>query len=339
MGIHGNATCVIRHEESVGWLVGEENKGLSLMFVMMNEARIGVGLQGVAQAEAAYQAAATFAKERLQGRSLTGPKNPDGPADPIIVHPDVRRMLMDSRALIEGGRAFLFWTALQGDLAHASPDEAVRQKAGDYMALMTPVVKGFLTDKGLQICSNAVQVHGGSGFTEHFPVSQYMRDVRIALIYEGTNGVQALDLVGRKLAAQGGRAVMSFFAEIDAFVEANGDDKDLKPFLDGLAKAKGELQDATMWLMQNGLMNPDNAGAASTDYMHLFGLTALAYMWAQIAKTVQAKIAGGESDPFYANKLVVGRYYVERILPETGGHLAKLKTGSELMMALPAEAF
>ena len=339
MGIHGNATCVIRHEESVGWLVGEENKGLSLMFVMMNEARIGVGLQGVAQAEAAYQAAATFAKERLQGRSLTGPKNPDGPADPIIVHPDVRRMLMDSKALIEGGRAFLFWTALQGDLAHASPDEAVRQKAGDYMALMTPVVKGFLTDKGLQICSNAVQVHGGSGFTEHFPVSQYMRDVRIALIYEGTNGVQALDLVGRKLAAQGGRAVMSFFADIDAFVEANGGDKDLKPFTEGLAKAKGELQDATMWLMQNGLMNPDNAGAASTDYMHLFGLTALAYMWAQIAKTVQAKIAGGESDPFYANKLVVGRYYVERILPETGGHLAKLKTGSELMMALPAEAF
>ena len=339
MGIHGNATCVIRHEESVGWLVGEENKGLSLMFVMMNEARIGVGLQGVAQAEAAYQAAATFAKERLQGRSLTGPKNPDGPADPIIVHPDVRRMLMDSKALIEGGRAFLFWTALQGDLAHASPDEAVRQKAGDYMALMTPVVKGFLTDKGLQVCSNAVQVHGGSGFTEHFPVSQYMRDVRIALIYEGTNGVQALDLVGRKLAAQGGRAVMSFFADIDAFVEANGGDKDLKPFTEGLAKAKGELQDATMWLMQNGLMNPDNAGAASTDYMHLFGLTALAYMWAQIAKTVQGKIAAGETDPFYANKLVVGRYYVERILPETAAHLAKLKTGAELMMALPAEAF
>ncbi len=339
MGIHGNATCVMQYEDAKGWLIGEENSGLKLMFVMMNEARLGVGLQGVAQAEAAYQAAVSFAKDRLQGRSLTGPKNPDGPADPIIVHPDVRRMLMDSKALIEGGRAFLFWTALQGDLAHASPDEAVRQKAGDYMALMTPVVKGFLTDKGLQICSNAVQVHGGSGFTEHFPVSQYMRDVRIALIYEGTNGVQALDLVGRKLAAQGGRAVMSFFAEIDAFIEANGDDKDLKPFLDGLAKAKGELQDATMWLMQNGLMNPDNAGAASTDYMHLFGLTALAYMWAQIAKTVQAKIAGGESDPFYANKLVVGRYYVERILPETGGHLAKLKTGSELMMALPAEAF
>ncbi len=339
MGIHGNATCVIRHEESVGWLVGEENKGLSLMFVMMNEARIGVGLQGVAQAEAAYQAAATFAKERLQGRSLTGPKNPDGPADPIIVHPDVRRMLMDSRALIEGGRAFLFWTALQGDLAHAHPDEAVRQKGADYMALMTPVVKGYLTDKGLQVCSNAVQVHGGSGFTEHFPVSQYMRDVRIALIYEGTNGVQALDLVGRKLAAQGGRAVMSFFAEIDAFVEANGADADLKPFVEGLADAKGKLQEATMWLMQNGLMNPDNAGAASTDYMHLFGLTALAYMWALIAQAANAKIAAGDTDPFYASKLVVGRYFVERLLPDTGAHLAKLKTGSELMMALPAEAF
>ncbi len=339
MGIHGNATCVIRHEESTGWLVGTENQGLRLMFVMMNEARIGVGMQGLAQAEAAYQAAATFAKERLQGRSLTGPKNPDGPADPIIVHPDVRRMLMDSRAIIEGGRAFLFWTALHGDLAHASPDEAVRQKASDYMALMTPVVKGYLTAKGLDVCSDAVQVHGGSGFTEHFPVSQYMRDVRIALIYEGTNGVQALDLVGRKLAADGGRAVMSFFAEIDAFVEANQADEDLKPFTEGLAEAKAKLQDATMWLMQNGLMNPDNAGAASTDYMHLFGLTALSYMWALIAKAANGKIAAGDSDPFYANKLVIGRYFIQRILPEAGGHLAKLKAGSELMMALPAEAF
>jgi len=339
MGIHGNATCVIRHEESIGWLVGEENKGLSLMFVMMNEARIGVGLQGLAQAEAAYQAAASFAKERLQGRSLTGPKNPDGPADPIIVHPDVRRMLMDSRAIIEGGRAFLFWTALQGDLSHASPDEAVRQKGGDYMALMTPVVKAFLTDKGLDVCSNAVQVHGGSGYTEHFPVSQYLRDVRIALIYEGTNGVQALDLVGRKLAADGGRAVMTFFAEVDAFVKANGGVAELKPFTDGLARAKEKLQDATMWLMQNGLANPDNAGAASTNYLHLFGLTALAYAWAMMAKAAQAKIAGGDSDPFYANKLVVGRYYMERVLPETDAHLAKLKTGAELMMALPAEAF
>ncbi|HEV7386522.1 MAG TPA: acyl-CoA dehydrogenase C-terminal domain-containing protein, partial [Phenylobacterium sp.] len=339
MGIHGNATCVISHEEATGWLIGEENRGLSIMFVMMNEARLGVGMQGIAQAEAAYQAAATFAKERLQGRSLTGPKNPDGPADPIIVHPDIRRMLMDAKAIVEGGRAFLFWTALHGDLADASPDEAVRQKGHDYMALMTPVLKGFLTDRGFQVCSDAMQVHGGAGFTEHFPVSQYLRDCRIALIYEGTNGIQALDLVGRKLAADGGRGVMSFFAELDAFVEAGEADPGLKPFTEGLAKGKAELQEATLWLMQNGLANPDNAGAASTDYMHLFGLVALAYMWSLMAKTALAKIAGGATDPLYQEKLTVGRYYIARVLPETTGRLAKLKTGAETMMALPAEAF
>lgn len=339
MGIHGNATCVISHEEATGWLIGEENRGLSIMFIMMNEARLGVGMQGVAQAEAAYQAAAAFAKERLQGRSLTGPKNPDGPADPIIVHPDIRRMLMDAKAIIEGGRAFLFWTALHGDLAEASPDEVVRQKGHDYMALMTPVLKGFLTDRGFQVCSDAMQVHGGAGFTEHFPVSQYLRDCRIALIYEGTNGIQALDLVGRKLAADGGRGVMGFFAELDGFIAAHESDANLKPFTDGLGKAKAELQDATMWLMQNGLANPDNAGAASTDYLHLFGLTALAYMWTLMAKTALAKMAGGASDPIYAEKLAVGRYYIARVLPETSGRLAKLTTGAEAMMALPAEAF
>jgi alkylation response protein AidB-like acyl-CoA dehydrogenase len=339
MGIHGNATCVISHEEATGWLVGEENRGLSIMFVMMNEARLGVGMQGLAQAEAAYQAAAEFARDRVQGRSLTGPKNPEGPADPIIVHPDVRRMLMDARAIIEGGRAFLFWTALHGDLSHASPDEAARQKGHDYMALMTPVVKAFLTDRGFSVCSDAMQVHGGSGFTEHFPVSQYLRDCRISLIYEGTNGVQALDLVGRKLAADGGRAVMGFFAELDAFVEANAADEAMKPFTDGLGKAKGELQEATMWLMQNGLANPDNAGAASTDYLHLFGLTALAYMWAQMAKVALGKTAAGSDDPIYAEKLAIGRYYMARVLPETAGRLAKLKTGAETLMALAPESF
>ena len=339
MGIHGSATCVMRHEESVGWLVGEENRGLALMFVMMNEARIGVGLQGIAQAEAALQAAADFARDRLQGRALTGPKNPGGPADPIIVHPDVRRMLMEARAFIEGGRAFMAWTSLHGDLSHASPDEAVRQKGRDYMGLMTPVVKAFLTDRGFNVCSDAMQVHGGSGFTEHFPASQYLRDVRIALIYEGTNGVQALDLVGRKLAADGGRGVMSFFAELDAFISENQGHADMAAFITGLAGAKAELQDATMWLMQNGLANPDNAGAASTDYLHLFGLTALAYMWSLEAKAALARIAGGDTDPFYETKLTIGRYYIQRILPETSGRLAKLKTGSELLMKLPAEAF
>ena len=339
MGIHGNATCVISHEEATGWLVGEENRGLPLMFVMMNEARIGVAVQGLAHAEAAYQAAAAFAKERLQGRSLTGPKNPDGPADPILVHPDVRRMLMDARAVIEGGRALLLWTALQGDLARASPDEAARQKGDDYMALLTPVLKAFLTDRGFLIASDAMQVHGGAGFTEELPASQYLRDSRIAMIYEGTNGVQALDLVGRKLAANGGRAVMSFFAEVDAYIAAHGDDAGLKPFVEGLAKAKGELQDATLWLMQNGISNPDNAGAASTDYLHLFALAGLAFAWAQVAEAAQAKIAAGDADPFYANKLITGRYFLDRVLPETASRLAKLKTGAESMMALPAEAF
>ena len=339
MGIHGNATCVMQYEEARGFLIGEENSGLRIMFVMMNEARIGVGLQGIAQGEAAYQAARDFAMDRLQGRSLTGPKNPDGPADPIIVHPDVRRMLLDSRSVIEGGRAFLFWTALHGDLAHGHPDEAVRQKAGDYMGLLTPVLKGYLTDKGFKACVDGMQVHGGSGFTEHFPASQYLRDCRIALIYEGTNGVQALDLVGRKLAANGGRAVMSFFAEIDAFVEENAADARLKPFLDGLAAAKAQLQDGTMWLMQNGLQNPDNAGAASTDYMHLFGITGLAYMWALMARVSLAKIAAGDTDPFYASKISVGAYFLERILPDAGAHLTKLKTGSANMMSIPAEAF
>jgi len=339
MGIHGNATCVMVYDEATGWLVGEPNQGLRTMFVMMNEARLGVGLQGVAIAEAAYQAAVAFATDRLQGRSLTGKKNPDGPADPIIVHPDVRRMLMDSKALLEGGRAFMLWTALQGDLEHGGPDDATRQKAKDYMGLMTPVVKAYLTDKGFKICSDAMQVHGGSGFTEHFPASQYLRDCRIALIYEGTNGVQALDLVGRKLAANGGRGVMSFFADVDALVAETEAEAAIKPFVDGLKDAKAKLQEATMWLMQNGMSNPDNAGAASTDYLHLFGLTALAYMWVLMARAANAKVQAGDADPFYATKLTTGQYFVERILPEAGMHLTKLKTGSALLMALPAEAF
>ena len=339
MGIHGNATCVIAHEEATGWLVGEENRGLSLMFVMMNEARIGVALQGVAQGEAAYQEAAAYARERLQGRSLTGPKNADGPADPIIVHPDVRRMLLDSRAVIEGGRAFLAWTALHGDLAGASSDEAVQRRGHDYMALLTPVLKSYLTDRGFQACSDALQVHGGGGFTEAFPASQYLRDARIAMIYEGANGVQALDLVGRKLAADGGRAVMTFFAEIDAHVAGRQDVEALAPFIAGLASVKAQLQEATLWLMQNGLANPDNAGAASSDYLDLMALTGLAYMWALMAEAAQTRIAAGDPDPFYATKLSVGRYFLARVLPEAAAHLAKLKTGASPLMDLPAEAF
>lgn len=338
MGIHGNATCVMSYEGARGWLVGTENKGMAAMFVMMNEARLGTGLQGLAIGTAAYQAAAEFAKERLQGRSLTGPKNPDGPADPIVVHPDVRRMLLEARAIVEGGQAFILWTALQADLQR-SEDEAVATKARDYMGLITPVLKAYLTDRGFHAASLAMQVHGGSGYTEHFPASQYLRDARITMIYEGANGIQALDLVGRKLPANGGRAIMTWFGEIDAFVNEHGSNAAAKPFVDGLADAKGKLQEATMWLMQNGMQNPDNAGAASTDYLHIFGLTSLAYMWAQMAIAAQKAIDGGSDDPFYANKITTGRYFIERMLPDAGAHLAKLKTGADVLMTLPAEAF
>ena len=338
MGIHGNATCVMAYENAKGWLVGAENKGMAGMFVMMNEARLGTGLQGLAIGTAAYQAAAEFAKERLQGRSLTGPKNPDGPADPIIVHPDVRRMLMEAKAFVEGGQGFILWTALQADL-QKSEDEATATKARDYMGLITPVVKAYLTDKGFHAASLAMQVHGGSGYTEHFPASQYLRDARITMIYEGTNGVQALDLVGRKLPANGGRAIMTWFADIDAFVAENKGNEATAPFIDGLDKSKGVLQEASMWLMQNGMQNPDNAGAASTDYLQIFGLTALAYIWAQMAVAAQKQVDAGSTDPFYANKIATGRYFVERILPDARAHLKKLQSGAGVLMALDAEAF
>ncbi len=339
MGIHGNATCVMNYDGATGWLVGEENKGMRTMFVMMNEARLGVGMQGLAQAEIAYQNAADFARDRLQGRSLTGPKNPDGPADPIIVHPDVRRMLMDTRAFIEGGRAFLYWTALFGDLQEKSPDEKTREKAKDYMALMTPVLKAFLTDRGLKACNDSLQLHGGSGFTKEWGMEQFVRDVRIALIYEGTNGVQALDLVGRKLASKGGRAIFAFFAEMDDFIAENEGNDALAPFIAPLATAKAETQEGTTWLMQNGMSDFNNAGAASMDFLQLFGLTALAYMWAKMAKIALEKQAEGSSDPFYADKLITARYYMERVLPESASHLAKLKTGAATMMALESERF
>jgi alkylation response protein AidB-like acyl-CoA dehydrogenase len=340
MGIHGNSTCVLNYDDAVGYLIGQENKGLLAMFTMMNVARLGVGLQGLSQSEVAYQNGLAYAKDRLQMRSLTGAKNPDGPADPIIVHPDIRRMLMDAKAFNEGARAFAFWTALYGDLLHASPDEKVREKAGDYMGLMTPVIKSYLTDKGYANATACQQIFGGHGYIEEHGMSQFVRDARITMIYEGANGIQALDLVGRKLGANGGRAVFAFFKEIDDFVEAHEDRADLKSFIEGLKSAKAQLQDGTMWLMQNGMANFDNAGAASHDYLNLFGLTALAYMWALQAKAaLAAKANGAGADPYYDAKLATGRYFLARTLPDSGAHLAKLKSGAEPVMALAAEAF
>jgi alkylation response protein AidB-like acyl-CoA dehydrogenase len=338
MGIHGNATCVLDYDEAVGHLIGAENKGLSAMFTMMNAARLGVGMQGLSQSEAAYQNGLAYAKERLQGRSLTGPKNPGGPADPIIVHPDIRRLLMDAKAFNEGARAFAFWTALHGDLLEKSPDDQVREKSSDYMALLTPVIKAYFTDKGFESTVKCQQIFAGHGYIEETGASQFVRDARITMIYEGANGIQALDLVGRKLAANGGRAMFAFFSELDAFIAEQDEDAQLKPFVEGLKTAKGQLQEGTQWLMANATTNFDNAGAASHDYLHLFGLTALSYMWALMAKAaLGAKTNGG--DPFYDAKLKTGRYFVERMLPDAAAHLAKLKSGSASLMALNAEAF
>ncbi|WP_269931056.1 acyl-CoA dehydrogenase [Aminobacter sp. HY435] len=341
MGIHGNSTCVMNYDEAEGFLLGEANGGLKAMFTMMNEARLGVGLQGLAVSEVAYQNAVAYAKDRIQGRSLTGPKAPDKKADPIIVHPDIRRKLMTMKAFNEAGRALVLWTAINSDVAHRSEDGAERQAADDHMGLMTPIVKGVLTDKGFEHAVMAQQVFGGHGYIEEHGMSQFVRDARIAMIYEGANGVQALDLVGRKLGLNGGRAVQAFFKEVGEFCEANRGDENMAPYTKALKKGLNDLQAATMWLVQNGMANPDDAGAASTDYMHLFGLVALGYMWGRMVKTAQDKLATGAngSAAFYETKLVTGRYFMERVMPETSAHLARLSTGSATMMALAAEAF
>ncbi len=339
MGIHANSTCVMNFDEAQGWLLGEEHKGLRAMFVMMNEARLGVGLQGLAISEVAYQNGAAYAKDRLQGRSLTGAKAPDKPADPIIVHPDVRRMLLEQKATLEAGRAWMYWSALQADFLHKSPDAAERQKADDYLGLMTPVLKGYLTEKGYAHATSAQQVLGGHGYIGEWGMEQFVRDARIAMIYEGANGIQALDLVGRKLPKDGGRALQTFFAEIDVFLADNQSEPEMKPFLDGLAAAKADVGDATQWLMMNAFSNPDNAGAGSMDYLHMFGLLCLAFGWAQLAKAAIAKQREGDKDPFFANKLLTGKFFLARMLPDTKAHLAKLKSGAEPVMALGAEAF
>ena len=339
MGIHGNCTCVMNYDDAEGYLIGDENKGLRVMFVMMNRARLDVGMQGFAQSEVAYQNAAAYAKDRLQGRSLTGPKNENGPADPLIVHPDVRRMLMETRAYNEGARALVYWAAMMEDIELVSEDEKERERCDDLLGLLTPVIKGYLTDKAMATTIDCQQIFGGHGFIEEWGMSQYVRDVRIALTYEGANGVQALDLVGRKLARKGGRALMTLNAEIDAFLAEHKDNENVSDFMTGLDEAKKQLTEGTMWLMQNGMTNPDNAGAGSVDYMHMMGLTAFAYMWAKMAVVAQAAIDGGSNEDFYPNKLITGRYFVLRMLPQMGAHLAKIKTGAEPLMALDAAAF
>ena len=339
MGIHGNSTCVMNYDEATGWLVGDEHKGLRAMFLMMNEARILVGMQGLSQASIAYQNGVEYARDRLQGRALDGEKFPDQKADPIIVHPDVRRMLMDAKSFVEGGRAFFYWASTLIDMELRHSNEKKREEAKMLIALLTPVVKGFLTDRGFDTCVAMQQVFGGHGYTEDWSQSQFVRDARIAQIYEGANGIQALDLIGRKLPQKGGAGIQTFFGIVKDFCKENGEG-DMAEFADPVKDSSKELQDAVMWFMQHGMKDPNEAAAGSMDFLHLFGLTAIGLMWARMAKAAQEALAGNADDSaFYEAKLKTARYYMARVLPETSLRLARIKSGAEPLMALDAEAF
>ncbi|WP_288925236.1 acyl-CoA dehydrogenase C-terminal domain-containing protein [uncultured Maritimibacter sp.] len=337
MGIHGNATCVMNYDEATGYLLGTEHKGMRAMFTMMNEARLGVGVQGLGQATAAYQNALEYARDRLQGRAVTGVEAPDKPADPIIVHPDIRRALLDQKSFIEGARAFVLWSAELIDRSQRNGDE----EAEGLVSLIIPVLKGFLTDKGLESAVQAQQVFGGHGYIEEWGMSQFVRDSRIAMIYEGANGIQALDLVGRKLAQDGGKHVMGFFEMIKSFIKENEGSEALKAdFLDPLKDASKDLQGAAMFFMQNGMKNPNHALAGSYDFMTMFGHVVLGFMWATMAKASHEALDAGTDDAaFYETKLATGRYYMKRQLPATKMHLARIESGAEPVMELAAEAF
>jgi alkylation response protein AidB-like acyl-CoA dehydrogenase len=342
MGIHGNSTCLLNYDNAVGYLVGEPEKGLAAMFIMMNAARLGVGLQGLAQGEVAYQNAVAYAKDRRQGRALVpGERDPEGRPDPIIAHPDVRRMLMEMKAFNEAARALVLWGALQVDISRRAQTEEEREAASDLLGLLTPVIKGYLTDQGFKAAVDAQQIHGGHGYIREWGMDQFVRDARIAQIYEGTNGIQALDLVGRKLGANGGRAVQAFFKMLaEEVAESKGAEGERAALAAAIETATGDLQASTMWIMQNGMANPNNAGAAAYPYMTLLGTLCLGLMWLRMAKASTVALANGAQDAdFHRAKLVTARFYAERILTETGALRRKIEAGAESLMALPAEAF
>jgi len=340
MGIHGNSTCVMNYDQATGYMMGEPNKGLAAMFVMMNAARLGVGIQGLAQSEVSYQNATDYAKDRIQSKALKDAANPEAKSQPIIVHPDVRRMLLNSKSFNEAARALSLWTAVMLDLSHKAETAEEREQADDLVGLITPVLKGFLTDLGYENATNAQQVLGGHGYISEWGMEQFVRDARIAMIYEGTNGVQALDLVGRKLPAKGGRAIQAFFKLVEEEIASAGDNPALADFIEPLQKGLGSLQRATMWLMQNAMANPDNAGAASVPYMHMFGYVSLGLMWLKMAKVSAAALEAGDGDKnFHETKLQTGRYYMKRRMPTIRGLLTELEAGCEDMMALDAANF
>lgn len=337
MGIHGNATCVMDYDDAVGYLIGEPHAGLKAMFVMMNEARLGVGTQGLSQSEIAYQNAVLYAKDRLQGRSLSGVKQPESNADSIIHHPNVRRMLMNAKAFNEGTRAFLAEIGLKIDLSHHHPDEKIRAEADAFVSLMTPIAKGFVTDKAFDMTVQMQQVFGGHGYITEWGMEQYVRDSRITMIYEGTNGIQALDLVGRKLPKNGGKAVMAYISEIKAFAKEH---KDAGDIVTGLDNCADHLQKACMWLMQNAMQDPEQAAAGSVSVMHLFGITALAYSWAKMTVIAKEKLASDNSDTqFYQDKLITAQFFNDYYIPEVTTLYQRIIAGKASMMGLGIESF
>jgi alkylation response protein AidB-like acyl-CoA dehydrogenase len=341
MGIHGNATCVMNYDGAKGWLVGEPEKGLQAMFIMMNAARLGVGLQGLAQGEVAYQNAVQYARERRQGKALReDERDPDVKAQPIVVHPDVRRMLMQMRCWNEAARALVLWGSLQVDLMRRSPDEQDRQYAEDLLGLLTPVIKGYLTDKGFEAAVLAQQVFGGHGYIREHGMEQFVRDARIAQIYEGTNGIQAMDLVGRKLPKDGGRAVRAYFELVGREIAEAKTAGDPAGVATALEAPLADLQAATMWLAQHGMQDPNNAGAGAYAYMELMGLVSFGWMWLKMAEVSSKALAGGTDDkPFHEAKLATAGFYAQRELPRSSGLRREIEAGAETVMAMPEYAF
>ena len=340
MGIKASSTCVMNFDDATGWLVGEPHKGMRCMFSMMNTERLAVGIQGLGLAEASYQGAVAYARERLQGRSLSGVKHPDKPADPLIVHPDVRKNLLTMRATIEGCRALAVWTAYAIDLERHSPDPVVRQDCEDLVALLTPVVKALFTDLGFEATNMGMQVFGGHGFIREHGMEQLVRDCRIAQIYEGTNGIQALDLVGRKMPAHAGRFLRQFFHPIAGLIEAKVEDETLGAFVQPLAKAFVRLQQATAQVARLGMAKPDEAGAAATDYLRLFGLVGLGYMWVRMVEVALPKAGTAEDgDGFYQAKVDTARFFFDRVLPQTSGLFSAIMSGAGSMMSFAEAAF
>jgi alkylation response protein AidB-like acyl-CoA dehydrogenase len=333
MGIKASATCVMHFDEAIGWLVGEPHKGMRAMFTMMNTARLGVGIQGLGISETSYQSARAYANDRAQGRALTGAKYPDKPADPIIVHPDVRRMLLTMRAYNEGGRALAAWVGMEIDKAHTHPDPAEREAADELVALMTPIIKAFLTDAGFESANMGVQVLGGHGYIREWGMEQLVRDARIAQIYEGTNGIQALDLVGRKLPTHMGRLLRRFFHPVDSYIQANQARAEVQEFVLPLAKAFAKLQQTTAFIAQKGMKDPDEAGAAASDYLRMFALTSIAYLWARMAEISLPKVDGPEGD-FYKAKLGTARFFMARLLPQTSALMIVIMAGAKPVMEL-----